>query len=120
MPGIIQIDDINHSQALIGNNDEHINAIEENLMSNTCWPRNSSQRPKIEPVEKSELVLKNLLKVIEMGNTITLKDVEAAIKMAKMIQYITLLIYMTKKLQKMLTEKLLEQKLWDKDYMLMQ
>ena len=28
MPGIIQIDDINHSQALIGNNDEHINAIE--------------------------------------------------------------------------------------------
>ena len=34
--------------------------------------------------------------------------------MAKMIQYITLLIYMTKKLQKMLTEKLLEQKLWDK------
>lgn len=44
-----------------------------------------------------------------MGNTITLKDVEAAIKMAKMIQYITLLIYMTKKLQKMLTEKLLEQ-----------
>ena len=32
MPGIIQIDDINHSQALIGNNDEHINAIED-LMS---------------------------------------------------------------------------------------
>ena len=29
MPGIIQIDDINHSQALIGNNDEHINAIED-------------------------------------------------------------------------------------------
>ena len=46
-------------------------------------PRNSSQRPKIEPVEKSELVLKNLLKVIEMGNTITLKDVEAAIKWLK-------------------------------------
>ena len=33
MPGIIQIDDINHSQALIGNNDEHINAIDEDLMS---------------------------------------------------------------------------------------
>ena len=31
MPGIIQIDDINHSQALIGNNDEHINAIEEKI-----------------------------------------------------------------------------------------
>ncbi|MDQ7182678.1 PhoH family protein, partial [Staphylococcus epidermidis] len=37
---------------------------------------------KIEHVEKAELVLKNLLKVIELGNTITLKDVEAAIKMA--------------------------------------
>ncbi|MGE7146864.1 hypothetical protein, partial [Staphylococcus hominis] len=24
MPGIIQIDNINHSQALIGNNDEHL------------------------------------------------------------------------------------------------
>ena len=29
MPGIIQIDDINEAQALIGNNDEHIKAIEE-------------------------------------------------------------------------------------------
>ena len=37
-----------------------------------------------------------------MGNTITLKDVEAAIKWLKMIQYITLLIYMTKKLQRCL------------------
>ena len=29
MPGIIQIDNINHSQALIGNNDEHLKSIEE-------------------------------------------------------------------------------------------
>lgn len=29
MPGIIQIDDMNQSQALIGNNDEHLKAIEE-------------------------------------------------------------------------------------------
>ncbi|EHQ80268.1 hypothetical protein SEVCU057_1008 [Staphylococcus epidermidis VCU057] len=28
MPGIIQIDDINQSQALIGNNDENLKAIE--------------------------------------------------------------------------------------------
>ena len=45
-----------------------------------------------------------------MGNTITLKDVEAAIKWLKMIQYITLLIYMTKKLQKMLTENTIRAK----------
>ena len=60
MPGIIQIDDINHSQALIGNNDEHINAIEEAFdVEIHARGKNSSQRPKIEPVEKSELVLKN-------------------------------------------------------------
>ncbi|SIK33131.1 phosphate starvation-inducible protein PhoH, predicted ATPase [Mycobacteroides abscessus subsp. abscessus] len=85
MPGIIQIDDINHSQALIGNNDEHINAIEEafDVEIHARGQEIAVKGQKIEPVEKSELVLKNLLKVIEMGNTITLKDVEAAIKMAK-------------------------------------
>ncbi len=31
MPGIIQIDDMNQSQALIGNNDEHLKAIEESF-----------------------------------------------------------------------------------------
>ncbi len=33
MPGIIQIDDNNEAQALIGNNDEHLKSIEEALMS---------------------------------------------------------------------------------------
>ena len=37
---------------------------------------------KIENVEKAESVLINLLKVIDLGNNITIKDVEAAIKMA--------------------------------------
>ena len=32
MPGIIQIDDMNQSQALIGNNDEHLKAIKEASM----------------------------------------------------------------------------------------
>ena len=82
---IIQIDDINHSQALIGNNDEHINAIEEafDVEIHARGQEIAVKGQKIEPVEKSELVLKNLLKVIEMGNTITLKDVEAAIKWLK-------------------------------------
>ena len=31
MPGIIQIDDINQSQALMGNNDEHLKTIEDNF-----------------------------------------------------------------------------------------
>ena len=84
MPGIIQIDDINQSQALIGNNDENLKAIEAhfNVVIHARGQKIAVKGEKIEHVEKAELVLKNLLKVIELGNTITLKDVEAAIKMA--------------------------------------
>ena len=55
----------------------------------------------LEHVEKAELVLKNLLKVIELGHSITLKDVEAAIKMAKMTLFNIYWIYMMKRLLKM-------------------
>lgn len=84
MPGIIQIDDINQSQALIGNNDENLKAIEAhfNVVIHARGQEIAVKGEKIEHVEKAELVLQNLLKVIELGNTITLKDVEAAIKMA--------------------------------------
>ena len=84
MPGIIQIDDINQSQALIGNNDENLKAIEAhfNVVIHARGQEIAVRGEKIEHVEKAELVVKNLLKVIELGNTITLKDVEAAIKMA--------------------------------------
>lgn len=92
MPGIIQIDNINHSQALIGNNDEHLKSIEE-AFDVIIYARGQEIAVKgqvLEHVEKAELVLKNLLKVIELGHSITLKDVEAAIKMAKndTIQYL--------------------------------
>lgn len=84
MPGIIQIDDINQSQALLGNNDENLKAIEAhfNVVIHARGQEIAVKGEKIEHVEKAELVLKNLLKVIELGNTITLKDVEVAIKMA--------------------------------------
>lgn len=84
MPRIIQIDDINQSQALMGNNDENLKAIEAhfNVVIHARGQEIAVKGEKIEHVEKAELVLKNLLKVIELGNTITLKDVEAAIKMA--------------------------------------
>lgn len=84
MPGIIQIDDINQSQALMGNNDEHLKTIEENfdVVIHARGQEIAVKGEKLEHVEKAELVLTNLLKVIELGNTITLKDVEAAIKMA--------------------------------------
>ena len=84
MPGIIQIDDINQSQALMGNNDEHLKTIEDNfdVVIHARGQEIAVKGEKLEHVEKAELVLTNLLKVIELGNTITLKDVEAAIKMA--------------------------------------
>ncbi|MCI2774508.1 phoH protein [Staphylococcus petrasii] len=92
MPGIIQIDDINQSQALIGNNDEHLKAIEEafDVVIHARGQEIAVKGQVIEHVEKAELVLKNLIKVIELGNSITLKDVEAAIKMAQndTIQYL--------------------------------
>ena len=85
MPGIIQIDNINHSQALIGNNDEHLKSIEEafDVIIHARGQEIAVKGQVLEHVEKAELVLKNLLKVIELGHSITLKDVEAAIKMAK-------------------------------------
>lgn len=92
MPGIIQIDDINQSQALMGNNDEHLKTIEDNfdVVIHARGQEIAVKGEKLEHVEKAELVLKNLLKVIELGHSITLKDVEAAIKMAKndTIQYL--------------------------------
>lgn len=92
MPGIIQIDNINHSQVLIGNNDEHLKSIEEafDVIIHARGQEIAVKGQVLEHVEKAELVLKNLLKVIELGHSITLKDVEAAIKMAKndTIQYL--------------------------------
>ncbi|MGX0140490.1 PhoH family protein [Staphylococcus hominis] len=92
MPGIIQIDNINHSQALIGNNDEHLKSIEEafDVIIHARGQEIAVKGQVLEHVEKAELVLKNLLNVIELGHSITLKDVEAAIKMAKndTIQYL--------------------------------
>ena len=68
----------------MGNNDEHLKTIEDNfdVVIHARGQEIAVKGEKLEHVEKAELVLTNLLKVIELGNTITLKDVEAAIKMA--------------------------------------
>lgn len=84
MPEIIQIDNINQSQALIGNNDEHLKALEDayDVVIHARGQEIAVKGERLEHVEKAEQILKNLLKVIELGHVITLKDVEAAIKMA--------------------------------------
>lgn len=85
MPGIIQIDDIHQAQALLGNNDEHI-ALVENAFGVIIHARGQEvavKGQKVTDVTAAESVLRNLLKVIEKGENIAVKDVQAAIKMAK-------------------------------------
>lgn len=122
MPGIIQIDDINEAQALIGNNDEHLKAIEEgfDVIVHARGQEIAVRGTQIEHVEQAESVLINLLKVIQQGVSISLKDVEAAIKMAKRVRFNTYLIYMMMKLLKMHSARQLEPKRWGNVYMLMQ
>ncbi|SCT82657.1 phosphate starvation-inducible protein PhoH [Staphylococcus xylosus] len=92
MPGIIQIDDNNEAQALIGNNDEHLKSIEEafDVIVHARGQEISVKGEYVEHVEKAESVLINLLKVIQQGVSISIKDVEAAVKMAQngKIQYL--------------------------------
>lgn len=92
MPGIIQIDDNNEAQALIGNNDEHLKSIEEafDVIVHARGQEISVKGESVEHVEKAESVLINLLKVIQQGVSISIKDVEAAVKMAQngTIQYL--------------------------------
>lgn len=92
MPGIIQINDINEAQALIGNNDEHLKSIEKgfDVIIHARGQEIAVKGEQVEHVEKAESVLINLLKVIQQGVTISIKDVEAAVKMAQngTIQYL--------------------------------
>ena len=84
MPEMIQIDDIHQAQALFGNNDEYIHLIEDafDVVIHARGQEVAVQGQLIDEVTKAESVLKNLLKVIEQGATITVKDVQAAVKMA--------------------------------------
>ena len=85
MPEMIQIDDIHQAQALFGNNDEYIHLIEDafDVVVHARGQEVAVQGQQLNEVTQAEDVLKNLLKVIEQGASISVKDVQAAIKMAK-------------------------------------
>ena len=85
MPGIIQIEDVNQAQALMGNNDEYLKFIEEAFDVNihARGQEIAVRGTDEEAITSAESVLKNILAVIELGNTIQGKDVQAAVKMAK-------------------------------------
>ncbi|WP_025904200.1 PhoH family protein [Mammaliicoccus sciuri] len=84
MPTLIQIENMDQAQALLGNGDEHIKYIENELEVDilTRGQEIAVRGKRIENVEKAEKVLLNLLKVIESGTSITINDVQAAVKMA--------------------------------------
>ncbi|RIO05370.1 PhoH family protein [Mammaliicoccus sciuri] len=84
MPTLIQIENMDQAQALLGNGDEHIKYIENELEVDilTRGQEIGVRGKRIENVEKAEKVLLNLLKVIESGASITINDVQAAVKMA--------------------------------------
>ncbi|EKU49911.1 PhoH family protein [Staphylococcus massiliensis] len=85
MPELIHIDDINQAQALIGSNDEHLKFVDDAFDVNihARGQEIAVRGQKVEEVELAESVIKNLLKVIEQGASINIKDVQAAVKMAK-------------------------------------
>ncbi len=89
MPGIIQIDDNNEAQALIGN-DEHLKSIEAfDVIVHARGQEISVKGEYVGMLKKAESVLINLLKVIQQGVSISIKDVEAAVKCANgTIQYL--------------------------------
>ncbi|WP_436875430.1 PhoH family protein [Mammaliicoccus sciuri] len=84
MPTLIQIENMDQAQALLGNGDEHIKYIENELEVDilTRGQEIAVRGKRIENVEKAEKVLLNLLKVIESGANINVNDVQAAVKMA--------------------------------------
>lgn len=84
MPTLIQIENMDQAQALLGNGDEYIKYIENELEVDilTRGQEIAVRGKRIENVEKAEKVLLNLLKVIESGASITINDVQAAVKMA--------------------------------------
>lgn len=84
MPTLIQIENMDQAQALLGNGDEHIKYIKNELEVDilTRGQEIAVRGKRIENVEKAEKVLLNLLKVIESGASINVNDVQAAVKMA--------------------------------------
>lgn len=84
MPKTIQLDNINEAQAMLGNNDEHIIYLEETL-NVSIHSRGDEMTIDGDDsnVQIVYAILSNLLKVIQKGMTISLKDVQAAKVMAE-------------------------------------
>ncbi|GAB3071460.1 PhoH family protein [Salinicoccus sesuvii] len=85
MPNIINIDSLEEAQALIGANDQHITFLEEefDVTIHTLGNEITVDGESDENVELTEDVLINLLKIIQRGMSINLRDVQSAAMMAR-------------------------------------
>ena len=85
MPNIINIDSLEEAQALIGANDQHITFLEEefDVTIHTLGNEITVDGEDDETVELTEDVLINLLKIIQRGMSINLRDVQSAAMMAR-------------------------------------
>lgn len=84
MPNIISIDSLEEAQALIGANDAHITYLEDefDVTIHTLGNEITVDGPDDENVELAEDVLIHLLKIIQRGMKINLRDVQSASSMA--------------------------------------
>ncbi|WP_271398074.1 PhoH family protein [Salinicoccus roseus] len=85
MPNIINIDSLEEAQALIGANDQHITFLEEefDVTIHTLGNEITVDGADDQNVELTEDVLINLLKIIQRGMSINLRDVQSAVMMAR-------------------------------------
>ncbi|UTG99218.1 PhoH family protein [Macrococcoides canis] len=83
MSDIIRFDNINEAQAMLGNNDEHLNYLEE-VYDVELHTRGQELtiHGETDAVSKAEVVIRSLLKIIQKGTNITLRDVQSAVQMS--------------------------------------
>ncbi|SOC38577.1 PhoH family protein [Salinicoccus kekensis] len=85
MPNIINIDSLEEAQALIGANDAHITFLEDmfDVTIHTLGNEITVSGQDDDNVELAEDVLIHLLKIIQRGMKVNLRDVQSASSMAK-------------------------------------
>lgn len=85
MTNVIHINNLDEAQELIGANDAHLKALESEfeVTIHTLGNEIRVKGENSDDVSKVETILENLLRIMHQGNTIGLRDVEAAIQMSR-------------------------------------
>lgn len=84
MSDIIRFDNINEAQAMLGNNDEHLNYLEEFYgVELHTRGQELTIHGQADAISKAEVVIRSLLKIIQKGTNVTLRDVQSAVQMSE-------------------------------------